>query len=53
LDGTAVRQAQAKGATREAAGSAGQAKQNQANLLGSFGLIRPVQASSTGCGESK
>jgi hypothetical protein len=53
LDGTAVRQAQAKGTTREAAGSAGQAKQNQAKLLSLLGVIRPVQAFSTGCGESK
>jgi hypothetical protein len=50
LDRAAVRQAQAKGTTREAAGSAGQAKQNQAKLLG---FIRPVQAFSMGCGESK
>jgi hypothetical protein len=41
LDGTAVRQAQAKGTTREAAGSAGQAKQNQAKLLGFIWFYSP------------
>jgi hypothetical protein len=60
LDGTASAGRKPQGRTREAAGSAVRAKQNQAKpnktkqfSLVLFGFIRPNQAFSMGYGESK